>query len=165
MVLQFRTATLGVAGELRFWKHTTFTCFWRFVRTRIHSYFPSSIGQFFPDSEVAAGDEDGITISVLGVAFVVPPGETHVVGWAHLCSLRGPGELVVFGVPLGLGGDTGAAEDGGLAIVEGDGIVGEPGTEGFATACGDVFGEATFELHEEEDTGSESGLSEGTCCG
>ena len=102
---------------------------------------------------------------VLRVAFVVAPGEAHVVGRAHLCSLRGPCELIVFGIPLGLGGDAGAAEDGGASVVEGDGVVGKPGAEDFASASGYGLGEAALEFHEEEYAGSEGGLSKGACCG
>ena len=54
-----------------------------------------------------------------------------------------------------------AAEDGGAAVVEGDGVVGEPGGEGLAAAGGDGLGEAAFELEEDEDAGGEGGLGEG----
>src|ERR1700727_343108 len=96
------------------------------------------------------------------MTFVVSPGKTHVVGRTHLCSQWSPGELVVFGVPLGLGGDAGAAEDSWAAVVECDGVIGEPGAEGFAPADGYVFGEAAFELHEEERAGGECWLRQGT---
>ena len=54
---------------------------------------------------------------------------------------------------MGLGGDGGVAEDGGASVVEGYGVVGEPGGKGFAAAGGDGLGEAAFEFHEKKDAG------------
>ena len=82
-------------------------------------------------------------MGVSGAAFVVAPGESHVVGGAHLGGGGGPGELVGLGVPDGVGGDGGAADDGRATVGEGDGVVGEPGGEGLAAAGGDVGGEHT----------------------
>ena len=78
-----------------------------------------------------------------------------VVGGAHLCAFGVPAELVLRGVPVGDGGDGGAAEDGGPAVVEGDTVVGEPGAEGAAAAFGDCCGELAFELEEFENAGRE----------
>jgi hypothetical protein len=67
--------------------------------------------------------------------------------------------LIVFGVPLGFGGDVGASQNGGSTVVEGDSVVGKPGCERLTSACGDSLREATFELEEEEDTGAQRRLS------
>ena len=54
-----------------------------------------------------------------------------------------------------------AAADGGLAVVEGDAVVGEPGAEGVAAAGGDGGGELAFELEELEHAGGEGWHVEG----
>src|SRR5713226_6358985 len=138
--------------ELRLWQDTAFPGGRGLVGAGVHGYFPGAVGELFPDGKVAAGDDDGLVVLIPGVALVVAPSEAHVIGGTHLGSLRGPGELVVLGVPLGLGGDIRTAEDGGAAVVEGDGVVGEPGGEGLATASGYCLGEAAFQLQEEKDT-------------
>ena len=46
---------------------------------------------------------------------------------------------------------------GGLAVVEGDAVVGEPGAEGFAPSSGDCSGELAFQLEELEDAWRERG--------
>lgn len=85
------------------------------------------------------------------------PGEAGVVGGSHLGSFGVPAELVLGWVPVGDGGDGGSAHDGGLAVVEGYSVVGEPGAEGLASSVGDCLGELAFELEELEDSGRERG--------
>src|SRR6266702_3808044 len=148
---------------LRLWQDTAFAGGRGLVGAGIHGYFPGAIGDLFPDGKVAAGDDDGLVVLVFGVALVVAPGEAHVIGGSHLGALRSPGELVVLGVPPGLGGDIRTAENGGAAVVEGDGVVGEPGGEGLAAAGGDCLGETAFQL--EEETGTQRGLGEGAGAG
>ena len=150
---------------LRLWQGTTFARGRGLVGAGIHGHLPGAVGKLFPDGTVPAGDDDGLVILVFGVTLVVAPGETHVVGGAHLRALGGPGELIFLGVPLGLGGDIRTAEDGWTAVIECDGVVGEPGGEGFTAASGYRLGEAAFELHEEEDAGREGGLGEGARLG
>ena len=112
---------------------------------------------FFPNGEETAGGDDGLAVGVGGVAFVAAPSEAHVVRGAHLGAFGEPEELVLFGVPVGLGGDGAAAEDGGLAVGKSDGVVGEEGGEGFAAAELDGLLELAFELHELDLTGRKGG--------
>jgi hypothetical protein len=74
--------------------------------------------------------------------------------------LRNPGELVGFGVPLGLGGDGGATKHGRAPVIESDGVVGEPGAEGLASTGGDGLRETAFELEQEQGARGEGRLRE-----
>src|SRR5260370_1984156 len=148
---------------LRLWQDTAFPGGRGLVGAGVHGYFPGTVGDLFPDGKVAARDDDGLVVLVFGMTLVVAPGEGHVIGGTHLGSLRGPGERVVLGVPPGLGGDIRTAEDGGAAVVEGDGVVGEPGGEGLAAASGYCLGETAFQLQEEKDTGTQRWLRDGPC--
>ena len=95
-----------------------------------------------------------MAVLVCRAAFIVTPGESHVVGWAHLGSLGNPGELVDLGVPVGGGGNGAVSHDGGEAVAEGDSVVCEPGGEGFASAGGDGLRELALEFEEKEDSGA-----------
>jgi len=106
-----------------------------------------------PEGDVAAGGGGGLAILVDGGGVVVSPGKAGVVGGANLCAFSVPTELVGGGIPVGDGGNGRAAEDGRLTVVEGDAVVGEPGTEGLASSIGDGLGELTFELEHLEDAG------------
>src|SRR5277367_987679 len=88
--------------DLRLGESTALTSSGGLICAGIHGDFPTAIGEFFPDREVAPGGDDGLAILVFGAAFVVSPGESHVVGWAHLGSLGYPCELVDLGVPVGV---------------------------------------------------------------
>ena len=99
-------------------------------------------------------------ILVLGLGIIMSPGEAGIAGRTHLGAFGVPGEMVGFGIPHGCGGDGGVAEDGGFAVVEGDGVVGEPGGEGLAAAFGDGIGELAFQLDELKDAGREGGKGE-----
>src|ERR1700722_10027472 len=105
--------------DLRLGESTAFTSSGGLICAGIHGNFPAAVGELFPDGEVASGGNDGLAILVFRAAFVVSPGESHVVGWAHLGALGGPGELVDLGVPVGVGYDGTVAEDGGEAGAEG----------------------------------------------
>jgi hypothetical protein len=61
---------------------------------------------------------------------------------------------------LGLRGDGGAAKDRRPTVIQGDGVIGKPGAEGFSTAVGDGLPETAFEFKEEKGTGGEGRLGE-----
>src|ERR1700679_1859178 len=153
------------SNNLRLWQNTTFGGCWRLVCAGVESDLPGSVGEFLPYSEVSASHGDRTAIFVLGVTFVMTPGEAHIVRRAHLCALRDPGELVGFGVPLGLGGDSSVAKHGWLAVTQRNSVVGEPGAEGFSTAGGHGLCETAFELQEEQGTGGEGRLGDGAGAG
>ena len=148
------------SNGLRLWQNTAFArCRW-FIGACVEGHFPLPIWQFFPYGEVAAGDDDWLTIFVLRVAFVMSPGEAHIVGRPHLCALRRPCELVGLWVPLGLCCDRGTAKDGRFAIVQGDGVIGKPGPEGFASTGRDGLRKARFQLDQKKSTLAKRWLSE-----
>ena len=124
----------------------------RFVGAGVEGYLPLAV-DLLPEGDVAAGGGDGFAVLGEGGGVVVSPGEAGVVGGSHLRTFGVPAELVLSRVPVGDGGDGGAAEDGGLAVVEGDAVVGEPGAEGFASAGADGFGELAFQLEQLEHAG------------
>src|ERR1700733_4595514 len=106
-----------VINNLRLWQSTTFSRGRGLVGAGVESDLPGSVGEFLPNSHISACQDDRFTIFVFGAAFVVTPGEAHIVGRPHLSALRDPCELVGFGVPLGLGGDGSAAKDWGATVI------------------------------------------------
>src|SRR6202034_478677 len=83
-----------VINNLRLWQSTAFARCRRLVGASVESDLPGSIGHFLPYGEVSARHDDGLAIFVLGAAFVMTPGEAHVVGGSHLRALWNPGELI-----------------------------------------------------------------------
>jgi hypothetical protein len=149
-----------VTNNLRLWQSTTFTGSRRFICAGVECNFPGPVGYFFPNCEVSSCDHNRFPIFIPGSPFILPPGETHIVRRSHLCSLRDPGELVAFGVPLSLRSDGGAAKNGGFAVVERDGVVGEPGAKGFTALGGDGFRETALEFQQEQGARGERRLGE-----
>src|SRR5260370_7697256 len=111
---------------LRLWQDTAFAGGRGLVGAGVHGYFPGTVGDLFPDGKVAAGDGDGLVVLVFGMTLVVAPGEAHVIGATPLGSLRGPGDLVVLGVPLGLGAATPPPRDCGAAVIDGHTVLAAP---------------------------------------
>ena len=128
----------------------------------VESNLPGAVGKLLPYCDVSACDENRFTVCVFGASFVVAPGEAHIVRRAHLRGGRCPGELVGFGVPVGGGGYGSPAAEGGAAVGEADGVVGEPGAKRFASTGSYGFGETAFEVEEEQCAGVEGGLGEQT---
>ena len=144
-----RTATFGVARLLRFWNYTTFARCGSFVRACVKGHFPASISYLFPYSHVPSCDADGLPVLVPGVPLVVPPRKSHVVGWSHLRALRDPRQLVLPRIPLSFRGYRCPTYDGGLSIVQNDGVVCEPAGEGFAASFCNSLGKLSFQFHED----------------
>ena len=156
---------LWVRERSGFWQSAALTGRWRLAGACIEYNFPRSIDSLFPDGDVTAGGDDGLTVLIDGVAFVVSPGEAGVIGRKHLSSLRRPGEQIGFGVPGGGGGYVAASEDYRTAVVESNCVVGKPGSESFATARGNGLGETAFEIVKKNGPRREGGLGEGRCGG
>ena len=128
----------------------------RFVGAGVEGHLPLAF-YLLPECNVAAGGCGGFAILVDGGGVIVSPGEAGVVGGAHLGSFGVPAEFVGGGIPIGDGGDGGVAAYGGLAVVEGDAVVGKPGAKRFASARAYGGGELAFQLEEFEHAGRERG--------
>ncbi len=124
----------------------------RFVGAGVEGYFPLAVN-LLPEGDVAAGGGGGLAVPGDGGGVVVSPGKAGIVGRAHLGAFGVPAEFVDGGIPVGDGGNGGAAEDGRLAVIEGDAVVGEPGGECLASTIGDGLRELAFELEQFEDAG------------
>ena len=133
---------------------------WGFVGAGVEGDLPLAL-HFLPDGDVAAGERDWLAVLALGGCGVVSPGEAGERVWSYPGRLRRTSRACIVGVPVGDGGDGDASADGGLAVGEGDAVVGEPGAEGAATFGGDVVGELAFELEELELAGGEGGMWRG----
>jgi len=145
---------------LGFWQRAAVACRGSIVGTGVQRDFPLTF-DLLPEGNVTAAEGNRLSVGVFGGGGVVSPGEAGVAGRTHLRALGVPGELVVFGVPVGAAGDGGSAELGWLAVAEGDGVVGEPGDEGLASALGYVVAEAALQLDQFDLSRGKSWCGEG----